>query len=234
MHRMTKGTWLILLAACAGCATQYQPMAVDPKSGYLTPENNQGIPDPASKASVSLTQRVDVTKYQGAVLVTGSGMLASKVPFLLTQMTDIGVFADVMDTPTLQQRLITAGVQDKVPETDDLLGLNKAYRAYKPFLWIHFELVSNDGGRYVDMIATDPDNGQDLFKANVSIPALPGISNGSGSTNPDTTTDQDTWYPLFNSFIDWATASGAKVKAGKVPAPAATPASGGHAASAGT
>jgi hypothetical protein len=131
-------------------------------------------------------------------------------------MTDIGAFSDPIGETELQQRLIAAGVQDKVPETHDLLGLNKAYRAYKPFLWVHFELVSDDDVCFVTMIATDPGNGQDLFKANIRARSPPGVDDGCSSFSLDTTTDQGTWYPLFNSFIDWATANGAKVKLSQV------------------
>jgi hypothetical protein len=209
-----RASWLLLLA-CAGCATQYQPMSVNPKSGYLTQETSKGEPEPANKAKVSITLQEDLSRYQGRMLVTSSGILAAKTPFLLEQMTEVGAFTDTLDENGLQQRIIAAGVQDKVTQTRDLLGLNQAYRAYKPFLWAHFEVINKDGDRYAEMVVTEPGNGQDLFKAAVVIPKPPTISGGGGATDPDTSTDQDTWYPLFNSFIDWAAANGAKPKSGK-------------------
>ncbi|HEY1773614.1 MAG TPA: hypothetical protein VGH91_10535 [Gammaproteobacteria bacterium] len=214
MNKILMGVALILSAICGGCTTQYQPMGVDPSTGYLGSTGSNTVP--YTKAAVSLTLKTDLGKYQGSILVSGSGILASEDPFLLKEMAAIGAFSDGMDIVSLQQRLITAGVQDKVPETHDLLGLNKAYRAYKPFLWVHFELVSDQGECSVAMIATDPGDGQDLFKANAHVRSSPGVGDGCDSFSINTTDDQGTWYPLFNSFIDWATANGAKVKLSQV------------------
>ncbi|MGB9428471.1 MAG: hypothetical protein WCC11_01090 [Gammaproteobacteria bacterium] len=182
----------VSITSLTSCSTYFQAVNIDPRTGYLPTAQNQSAG--VAKASVLLNQKVNFDLYGGRMLVSGGA-------FFQQEMSDIGAFSDVMTNEDLQKRIIAAGLQDKVPSVSDLIGLNKAYRYYKAFLWTHFEFKDNNGNHYVRMIVTDPGNAQDLFEASASLCGAPVCED-----------DQHIWYPLFNSFIDWVRANGGIIK----------------------
>lgn len=193
MNRILFVCAAIYFISLTGCSTYFQAVNIDPNTGYLPTSQNKstGI----TKARVLKSQSANFSKYGGRMLVTGGA-------FFQQEMNDIGAFSDVMTNEDLQKRIISAGLQDKVPSVSDLIGLNKAYQYYKPFLWTHFEFKDdNNNNHFVRMIVTDPGNAQDLFEAQAVICGAPACDD-----------DQHIWYPLFNSFIDWVHMNGGSTK----------------------
>lgn len=190
----------LCLTGCMG--TEFQTANVDPSTGYIPTAYNPSAG--VNKGNVITNEKTDLAKYQGRMLVTGGS-------FFEQEMVNIGTFSDVMDSEELQKRIIQAGLQDKVPSVSDLIGINKAYVNYKPFLWLHLEIKNGeDSKRYVRMLVTDPGTTKDLFEVREDLCGIPECEN-----------DQKTWYPLFNSLIDWIHASGGTVKTGPAPVKAA-------------
>lgn len=184
----------VLLTLLAGCTTEFQAVNVDPHSGYLPTMPNASAP--AKKAEMVTSQKIDLAKYEGRLLIAGG-------TFFEQETRNIGGFTDIFTFDDLQKRIIAANLQDKVPSVNDLIGLNKAYQNYKPFLFMHFKIETEaDNKRYGEIIVTDPGSTQDLMVAQISLCGAPVCEN-----------DQDTWYPLFNSYIDWLRLNGVTVGA---------------------
>lgn len=186
------GFLCLFLSMLSGCSTEAQVQALDPDTGYL-PTGPNG---PTAKADVTVDKKVDMAKYKGLMLVTGGD-------FIQQEVAAIGGFNEVMVTEDLEKHIITAGLQQQVPDVDELIGLNKAYTYYKPFLWFHFSHKQVSYTDYVQFIVTDPGSGEDVFTAQKTF--------DSRMTN---VSDQNTWYPMFNSYIDWLRENGLDIKAG--------------------
>lgn len=178
----------------AGCAASSGPAAVDPKTGYLPVAVIPGMG--LDKGGTVTDLRVDFEKYQGRVLVSGPTSARE-------QLAAIGAFSDVFDNDELQRRIIAAGLQDQVQNTEDPIGISRAYKDYKPFLWMHWRIKNEFGGVFVRMIVTEPGTGQDVFVASTRACDAEGCLENRG-----------THYPLFNAFIDWVRENGGMVKIG--------------------
>lgn len=177
-----------------GCSTDFEARGIDPQSGYLPTSMSSSVP--VKKADVLANQKTDLSRYGGSLLVFGGD-------FFQQEAMDIGGFTDIFTMEDLQKRVIARGLQDKVPSVEDLIGLNKAYKEYKPFLFLRFkEDKESDNNFYLKLIVTDPGSAQDIFVAQIK-------SCGSAVCEHD----QDIWYPLFNSYIDWLRANGMTVTA---------------------
>jgi hypothetical protein len=79
-----------------------------------------------------------------------------------------------------------------VPSLNEPIGLNKLYRAYKPFLWVSFKRVQKENKPYLQLTVTNPDNLEDVFVSEIYLDYVwAGVN------------DQNTRYPLFNALIEW-------------------------------
>lgn len=180
---MSYKNFLCVLASAivmSGCGTQLKVAEVDGKTGLLKSEKGE-----VATATVVTAKRVSLKPFKGMVFASGS-------QFNIDQMKKIGYFDEVLDLDGLQKLIITEKLQDKVPSLNDKIGLNNLYRAYKPFLWVYFKRVTQNGKPYVQLVATNPDTLEDLFVSEVHIDfAWTGM------------TDQNSRYPLYNSLITW-------------------------------
>lgn len=151
----------------------------DPATGYIS--STAGT----SKATVVLYKTVDTSKYQPLALVT-AGTFAEK------QIRDLGFFKEVINLEQLQTAIVTNNLGDKVPSVNDRIGISNAAHHYKVFLWIHSKADRRGSKVYSQLIATDPMTMEDLF---ITEHVLDYVWAGVN--------DQNTFYPMFNSFIDW-------------------------------
>ncbi|MHB8742103.1 MAG: hypothetical protein ACYC9L_03175 [Sulfuricaulis sp.] len=171
---------MVAAAALSACATNGQAIKPD-KSGYLA----TGAQGSADKAHTLVADKVDMRAFKPLALVTASD-------FSVQQVRDLGYFGEVIDLAELQRRVVEKNLQDKIPSINDRIGINNAARYYGKFLWIHYETAKHDGNAYAKLIATDPTTLKDVFVAEQKLDFMwRGVN------------DQSTWYPLFNSLIDW-------------------------------
>ncbi|WP_150119224.1 hypothetical protein [Massilia sp. NR 4-1] len=164
----------------AGCATRMKVAEVDPTTGLLKSEVGT-----VSTATVVTSKQMSLAPFKGMVFISGSQ--AS-----IDQMRKIGYFDEVMDLDDLQKLIISNNLQDKVPSLNDKIGLNKLYRAYKPFLWVYFKRITKENKPYMQLVATNPDTLEDVFVSEVYLDFV-----WSGVN------DQNSRYPLFNALISW-------------------------------
>ena len=169
----------LAVAFCLSGCTVGQDVKPDPKTGYLS----TGVT--GAKATVVVSESVDMSKYQPLVLVT-AGSFAEK------QIRDLDFFKDVINLDDLQKQIVANDLGDKVPSVNDRIGIANAARHYKFFLWVRSHTERRGSQNYTQLIATDPVTGEDLFKTEHVLDYV-----WSGVN------DQNTFYPMFNSFIDW-------------------------------
>lgn len=172
--------WLAAALALGGCGTQLQVAEVDPATGLLKSERGE-----VGAATVVTAKQMSLAPFRSMVFVSGS-------QFGIDQMKKIGYFTEVVDLDGLQRLIIANNLQEKIPTLTDKIGLNKLYRAHKPFLWVHFKRVTRQHKEYMQLVATNPDTLEDIFVSEVHLDyAWSGV------------TDQNSRYPLFNSLITW-------------------------------
>lgn len=171
----------LICCLLAACGTQMKVAEVDSKTGQLKSEVGQ-----VSKATVVISKQLALAPYKGMAFVSGGG------EFGINQLKAVGYFDQVLNYDDLQKLVIANNLQDRVPSLNEPIGLNKLYRAYKPFLWINFKRVVKENKPYLQLIATNPDNLEEVFVSEVYLDFVwAGVN------------DQNSRYPLFNSLIEW-------------------------------
>lgn len=184
---MKKCIGLLSLMLLGGCATYRVVSPLDLKSGYFTasPAGNTGV----KKANIVKSVSVDLDSKSDLVFVPVD-------PFIRGMIENIGYFKKTINVDELQAEIVRAGVQDKVPNLLDGIGVNKAYTYFKPFLWVteldRRDATSQNPLVYRRLVLTDPKTLEELFVAEVKYDFV-----WSGVN------DQSTFYPLYNALIDY-------------------------------
>lgn len=180
MKLLKIGTLLLVSLSMTACVTQFAVTNPDEKTGYYATGKDQ-----YQKATTVISEKVDLTVFKSLAYVQGSD-------FFVKQTRNIGYFDEVLDKKGLESKIIEKGLQDKVTDVSSLLGLNNLYRHYQPFLYVSTNIETKGDKEFVQLIAKDPSNGKTLFTSEAEMDFVwSGVS------------DQNTFYPLFNSFIDW-------------------------------
>lgn len=166
---LTMGIWLI------GCSSM--------KVSSLNAETKRFATQ--NKAAVLLSKQVDLDKHNTLLLMPED-------TFLRGQMANIEYFKELITLDNLKVEIIREGLSDKVPSLTDAYGINKAAKAYKPFLWFRLNRRINLDGYYGQFILTNPQTFEDYFVAEIKLEES---IKGTG--------DSKVWYPLFNALIDY-------------------------------
>lgn len=172
---------LVTVALLSACGTQMKVVQFDPQSGYLPlGDKNRKV-----QPEVLTSKSIDMAKHRDMVLVTGSDWLRDEIKIL-------SYFTEVAQVDDLQKLVVREGLQDKVPSIQDQIGLNKLYKAYKPFLWVAMFQKNENGRPYMRMEVTNPETLENVFEARIKLDyAWEGVY------------DQNSRYPLFNAYLDW-------------------------------
>jgi hypothetical protein len=157
-----------------------QVTTVDPETGYFK----------TKKQAVTIVNKaVDLDSMRELLLVPDQ-------EFVLGQIGNIGYFSNIMTFNDLEKAIIVNGLQDKVPDVRNKIGINKAANEYRPFLWFRFATRGSGNKEYGQFILTDPKTLEDIFTAEIHLDYLwAGVN------------DQHTWYPLFNELIKYIEAN---------------------------
>lgn len=190
MNRITKISLASLIALAASACGGTKGEVVRPDANGFLPTGSRGQ---AEQATTVTAAKVDMTDFRTLALVSASDPV-------IKQITNIGYFNEVINIVELQKRIVQNNVQDKVPSISDRIGISNASKHFRKFLWIHFETETKNKKNYVKLVGTDPTTLTDVFVAEREL------------VNPirtwDGYTDQNTWYPLYNSLIAWLKSSG--------------------------
>lgn len=102
-------------------------------------------------------------------------------------------FKEVMTLAGLQKDIIAKGLTDKIPTVWDRIGLNNAYKYYRPFVILNMTKAQKPGsGWYAGLTLYDPGKADYIFQNEIWLNLM-----------WDGWTDQGTMYPLFNSMLDY-------------------------------
>jgi hypothetical protein len=176
----------ILIALLAGsllaaCGTQMKVAPIDEKTGLIKSEVGE-----VKKATVVTAKKMALATFKPMAFISGGA------EFGVNQLKAINYFDQVLNYDDLQKLVVANNLQDKVPSLNEPIGLNKLYRAYKPFLWVNFKRIQKENKPYLQLIATNPENMEEVFVSEVFLDFL-----WSGVN------DQNSRYPLFNALIEW-------------------------------
>ena len=150
--------------------------------------NDKGYFPGSSKAKIVKSVDYDLDKYKSLILVTGGD-------FAEGQIRNINYFDEVIDIEELQSRIVKSGLADKVPSVtyDDKISIHNAQKHYARFIWFRFKVRGEERHKkYAQFMLIDPNSLEEIFVAEQHLDFM-----WSGVN------DQSTWYPLFNSLIDY-------------------------------
>ncbi len=175
---------LCLLLVLSGCTTLLKPVPPNPRTGLFPAfKNSHGVP---ISARIVVSKKTDLSRYHDNLLVTAGSFWVHEVRY-------IGVFRHVFNASQLRKEIIRAGLQQRLHKVTGLLALNKIYRDFKPFLWLHIKIGDNSAGHtYFDLVVTDPKSAQNLFVARRILPHMQAA-----------VSDQSLFYPMMNAFVKW-------------------------------
>lgn len=165
-----------LVTLLLGACSSLKVVDVDPNTGYF----------PATtKAAVVVNKPIDLDSRKGLLLIPD-------VEFERGQITNIKYFDEVMMATDLEKKIVQNNLGDKVPSIRDLIGVNNAAKHFKTFLWFHHETIGVRPNQQARFILTDPLTMEDLFITETKLDYVwAGVN------------DQNNWYPMFNSLIDY-------------------------------
>jgi hypothetical protein len=173
---------LCTLLLLASCGTQLKVAEVDQSTGMIKSERGT-----VAQAAVITAKTTSLSKFGGTAFISNAG------EYGVNQLKATKLFSEVLSYDDLQKLIVAQNLQEKVPSVSEPIGLSRLAKVYKPFLWVNFKRVTRGNKPYLQMIATNPENLDDLFVAEVHLDFVwAGVN------------DQNSRYPLFNSFIEWA------------------------------
>jgi len=165
-----------LLTFLVGCGPSMQIAEVDSSTGRFPSE---------IKATVVSSVKTDLDSMKSLLLLPDND-------FVKGQIANVHYFDETMTLDDLEKYVIQNDLQDKVPSVRDKIGINKAYKEYKPFLWLRFDTRKEGSKTYGQFILTKPDTLEDILIVEKHFDYVwAGV------------TDKNTWYPMFNAIIDY-------------------------------
>jgi hypothetical protein len=174
--KLTKLLVVSLVVLAVTACTSMKVVKLDPKTGRFPTSN---------KARVITNVKTDLDSMKGLLLLPDND-------FVKGQIANVHYFEKTITLDELETLIITNNLTDSVPSVRDKIGINKAYKAYKPFLWLRFDTREANGKTYGQFILTKPDTLEDIFVVEQYFDYVwAGVN------------DNNTWYPMFNALVDY-------------------------------
>lgn len=173
---MMRNILLIVLSGVLTACSSMKVAQLDPNTGRFPTK---------TAATVVKSEKVDLDAFKSLLLLPDN-------EFVKGQISNVKYFDNTITIDDLETLVITNNLTDKVPSVRDKIGINKAYHAYKPFLWLRFDTREDNGKTYGQFILTKPDTLEDIFIVEKHFDYVwAGVN------------DQNTWYPMFNALVDY-------------------------------
>jgi hypothetical protein len=168
--------FIIALALTVTACSSLKVVEVNEGTGYF----------PGTKrATTTKSIDTDLDKLKGLALVPNGDFTSNMVK-------NIGYFDEVITFEDLEIIIIKNELTDQVSSVNDRIGINKAAKAYKKFLWVRWDSRKDGSKKYKQLILTDPITLEDIF---ISETLLDYVWAGVN--------DQTNWYPMMNSLVDY-------------------------------
>ena len=166
---------LFFVLLFTGC-TNFKVVETDPSTGFFPGEK---------RATVTKNLAIDLDSRKELILVPNGDFTGNMVK-------NIGYFDQVINFEDLEKIIIKENLTELVPSVDDRIGLNKAAKAYRPFLWLKWDSRKDGSKTYQQLVLTDPISLEDYFVAETLLDTVwAGVN------------DQNNFYPMMNSFIEY-------------------------------
>ena len=201
---MNKNPIIILCLALTACSTS-GPIVRSPASDGMIHSSSGGV----SYANVIRSKPVPMREYKDLVVVLGDDF--SPPADEESQVNKLGFFTRVLGLNDLDRLVVSNNLQEKVRTLRTWKGLGDLYRAYKPYLVIHFKCVDDKGAIKYRLIVTNPDTLENEFVDEVEVHTaaeyatmgLLTLGAGMYESNRCSGPDEVVRYPLFNSMMRW-------------------------------
>jgi len=167
----------------SACGTYVKVVEMDSVTGYFPSD---------VKATVVKTVDTDLDTMKNLILV-------SDIDFTGEMVRNIDYFDKVINYDDLEKILVQEGLTDQISSLENKIGINKAAKAYKHFLWLRWKIrKEEDNKKYSQLILTDPITLEDIFICETYLDYVwSGIS------------DQANFYPMMNALVDYIRANSA-------------------------
>jgi len=143
---------------------------------------------PAKNKTVTILKKVSVNADTLKTLI-----IVPNTPYWREMTKNMKYFKEVMTFAELQKDIIAKGLTDKIPTISDRIGLNNAYKYYRPFVILNMTKEQKPGkGWYAGLTLYDPGKADYIFQNEIWLNLM-----------WDGWTDQGTMYPLFNSLLNY-------------------------------
>jgi hypothetical protein len=187
MENLTMRIFLTLLITftLSACGTFDQVVKMDSATGYFPTD---------VKATVVTATDTDLDKMRSLILVSNDNFTGEMVK-------NIGYFDKVINFEDLEKILIQKDLTDQISSLKNKIGINKAAKSYKYFLWLRWKTRKEEEKEYSQLILTDPVTLEDIFICETYLDYV-----WSGVT------DQDNFYPMMNALVDYIRANSSSYK----------------------
>lgn len=163
-----------------GCGSLEKAVTLNPSTNYFPAKKNK-------QTIVLKNVEVDKEALKSFLLVVPTS------DYWLEMGTNLNHFDTVMTFEQFQTTIVQEGLTDKILSVSDMVGLNRAYKHYRPFLLLNLATEQKDtGGWYTGLTLYDPERAEVVFQNEIKLNLM-----------WDGWTDQGTMFPLFNSLLDY-------------------------------
>ena len=175
MKFLRKTTCLMIIAFLTAC-TNMKVAKLDPETGRFPTK---------TQATVVTNVKTDLDSMKSLLLLPDN-------EFVKGQIANVNYFDKTITLDELETLIFKNDLTDKDPSIREKIGINKAFKAYKPFLWLRFDTREVGGKKYGQFILTKPDTLEDIFIVEKHFDYVwAGVN------------DSNTWYPMFNAIVDY-------------------------------
>ena len=120
-------------------------------------------------------------------------LVVPNLDFWYTMGQNLNYFEEVMTYSDFQKNIIAKGLGDSIPSISDQIGLNRAYKFYRPFVVLSALITKeNSIGKEFRLTLYDPSKVETIFENKIWVNNL-----------WLRFTDQNTFFPLCNSLLDY-------------------------------
>ena len=170
----------IIISFFFGCGSFQKAVTLNPSTNYFPAKKNK-------QAIVLKEIAVEKEALKSFLLVIPTS------DYWLQMGTNLNHFDTVMTFEQFQTTIVQEGLTDKIPSVSDMVGLNRAYKYYRPFLLLNLATEQKDtGGWHTGLTLYDPERAEVIFQNEIKLNLM-----------WDGWTDQGTMFPLFNSLVDY-------------------------------
>lgn len=159
------------------CGTFEKVTTLDPETGHF----------PARNKTVTVMKNIKVNVDTLKTLI-----IVPNTPYWIEMTKNMKFFNQVMTFSEFESDIIKKGLADKIPTVSDRIGLNRAYKYYRPFVILNLTKVQKDNGWFAGLKLYDPGKVDVIFQNEIWLNLM-----------ADGWSDQGTMYPLFNSLLDY-------------------------------